>query len=74
MYRKGQSAKFPTTDVADESPWSGCDVTGSFLESSKIIRTVGVWCPGPLTLWLAASLMNKKRIWQELATTGFTGQ
>lgn len=74
MNRKGQGAKGPTTNVADESPWSGWDATRSFLKTSKIIRTVGVWRSGPLILWLAASLVNKKTVWQECAATGFTGQ
>ena len=74
MNRKGQSAKFPTTNVADESLWSGWDATSSFPGTSRIIKTVGVWCSGPLILRLAAPLVNKTTIWQECAATGFTGQ
>lgn len=74
MNRKGEGAKFPTANVADESPWSCWDATRSFLKTTKINRTVGVWCSGPLALRLAASLVNKKTIWQECAATGFTGQ
>ena len=32
------------------------------------------WCPGPLNLLLAASLMNKKPVWQECAVAGLTWQ
>lgn len=74
MNRKGEGAKFPATNVAEESPWSSWDATRSFPKTSKVIRIVVVWWSGHTTLGLAASLVNKKTVWQERAATGFAGQ
>lgn len=72
MDRKGQCAKFLTTNVTDESPWSGWNATGSFLETSRSIRTIHAQRSGILTLWLAASLVNQETIWPECAATAVT--
>lgn len=74
MNRKGEGAKFPATNVADESPWSRWDATSSFLKTRKVTGVVALWLSGPTALGLAASLVDNKAVRQECAATDFAGQ